>query len=255
MSDKKKYYWLKLKDDFFTSKEVKKLRRVAGGDTYTIIYLKMQLLSIKNEGLLIYEGTETNLVEQLSLELDEEIDNIKITLSFLQANRLIEQLSEDEFLLNKVPECIGSETSAAERMRRMRAKRNNVTELGNKVTPLLQPVTKCYTEIEIEKEIEKEIDIELEKKKKPTKHKYGEYNNVLLSDNEMDKLKAEFPNDWEQRIERVSGYCASTGKTYKNYLATIRNWAKKEGHNGNTRTNDNKDTEDPWGIEKFITRG
>ena len=60
------------------------------------------------------------------------------------------------------------------------------------------------------------------------RHKYGEYKNVLLSDDEMEKLKAEFPNDYQDRIERVSEYCASTGRTYKNYLATIRTWAKKE---------------------------
>lgn len=63
---------------------------------------------------------------------------------------------------------------------------------------------------------------------KPIKHKYGEYDNVLLSDEEMEKLKKEFPSDYLERIERVSIYCASTGKTYKNYLATIRNWAKKD---------------------------
>lgn len=60
------------------------------------------------------------------------------------------------------------------------------------------------------------------------KHRYGEYKNVLLSDDELAKLKAEFPVDWEERIERVSEYCASKGKTYKNYLATIRTWARNE---------------------------
>lgn len=59
------------------------------------------------------------------------------------------------------------------------------------------------------------------------RHKYGEYKNVLLSDEELEKLKSEF-TDWQERIERVSSYCASTGKTYKNYLATIRNWARDE---------------------------
>lgn len=152
----KKYYWLKLKDDFFTTREIKKLRRIAGGDTYTIIYLKMQLLSIKKEGLIIYEGTEENLVEQLSLELDEDEDNVKMTLAFLQANKLIEQLSRDEYLLNKVPESIGSETGSAERMRKMREKRNNVT-------PQLQPVTKSYTEIE--RRDREDIDIETETEK------------------------------------------------------------------------------------------
>jgi len=66
-------------------------------------------------------------------------------------------------------------------------------------------------------------------KEKPTKHKYGEYKNVLLSDDEIEKLKAEFPADWQERIERVSEYVASTGKHYSNFLATIRNWAKKDG--------------------------
>ena len=66
------------------------------------------------------------------------------------------------------------------------------------------------------------------KKEKPQRHKYGQYKNVLLSDDEFEKLKTEFPEDWEERIERVSEYCASKGATYKNYLATIRNWARKE---------------------------
>ncbi|MFU0785773.1 MAG: hypothetical protein ACFWTP_05550 [Enterococcus gilvus] len=66
----------------------------------------------------------------------------------------------------------------------------------------------------------------------PARHKYGEYKNVLLSDEQLEKLKKEFPADWEARIERVSSYCESTGKSYKNYFATIKNWAKKD-HAGN----------------------
>ena len=63
--------------------------------------------------------------------------------------------------------------------------------------------------------------------KKPVKHKYGEYNNVLLSDEELEKLKTEY-YDYEERIERLSSYVASTGKSYKNHYATIRNWARKD---------------------------
>nr|DAH96710.1 MAG TPA: Dna polymerase B [Caudoviricetes sp.] len=66
-----------------------------------------------------------------------------------------------------------------------------------------------------------------ESKREP-RHKYGEYQNVLLSDSDMEKLKAEFPADWEERVERLSAYMASTGKTYKNHLATIRNWARRD---------------------------
>jgi hypothetical protein len=63
---------------------------------------------------------------------------------------------------------------------------------------------------------------------KPTRHKYGFYSNVLLTDEDMEKLKAEFPTDYEQKIERLSEYMASTGKPYKNHLATIRSWARKD---------------------------
>ena len=65
------------------------------------------------------------------------------------------------------------------------------------------------------------------------RHKYGEYKNVLLSDEDMDKLRAEFP-DWQNRIERLSAYMASTGKSYKNHLATIRNWARKDAEKQKT---------------------
>lgn len=65
------------------------------------------------------------------------------------------------------------------------------------------------------------------KTSKPTKHKHGEYFNVLLTDEELEKLQAEY-FDWEERIEQLSSYIASTGKAYKSHYATIRNWARKD---------------------------
>lgn len=65
-------------------------------------------------------------------------------------------------------------------------------------------------------------------RKREPRHKYGEYKNVLLSDSDMGKLKTEFPTDWEERIERLSYYMESKGKSYKNHLATIRCWAKRD---------------------------
>ena len=66
------------------------------------------------------------------------------------------------------------------------------------------------------------------RKETPVRHKYGQYKNVLLSDEDLEKLKNEFPFDWEEWIEKCSEYCESKGKTYSNYLATIRKWAKNE---------------------------
>ena len=81
-------------------------------------------------------------------------------------------------------------------------------------------------------DIEGDIDIDKDKNKsiskKSPRHKHGEYQNVLLSDDDLEKLKAEFPADWDQRIQRLSEYMASSGKSYKNHLATIRNWARRD---------------------------
>jgi len=81
--------------------------------------------------------------------------------------------------------------------------------------------------------VDTQVRLELGKSKDKDniKHKYGEYQNVLLTDEQFEKLKNEFPNDYLQRIEKVSCYCASKGKSYKDYLATIRNWARNEKPN------------------------
>lgn len=107
-------------------------------------------------------------------------------------------------------------------------------------TECIQPVSKTETQDSIElgyskySVVEDSIVEDAPTPSKPTRHKYGEYNNVLLSDEEYDRLTEEFPTDYDQRIERLSGYIASTGKSYKNHLATIRNWAKRDGEKKTT---------------------
>lgn len=99
------------------------------------------------------------------------------------------------------------------------------------------------------------IDTKPSGEHRETRRKYGEYSNVLLSDRDLAKLKAEFPNDWEERIERLSAYMASTGKGYKSHLATIRNWARRdsEAHKKTSRneshwqkTEEEKKDEEAW---------
>lgn len=123
----KRYYWLKLKEDFFSSPKIKKLRRIAGGDTYTIIYLKMQLLSVKNSGVIEFSGVENTFEEELSLVLDEDVDNISVTLRFLESQNLIESDGENSFLLKEAAECIGSEGESAERMRAFRERKKELS--------------------------------------------------------------------------------------------------------------------------------
>ena len=150
----KKYYWLKLKADFFTSRAMKKLRRIAGGDTYTIIYLKLQLLSLKDEGALFYEGVEPTFYEEMALALDEDTDNVRATLIFLENMGLIQQKSENEFILTEVPYLIGGESESAERVRRFRDKK--ALQCNGDVTESNKQVTECNTEIDIDKDRDRE---------------------------------------------------------------------------------------------------
>lgn len=170
MADKR-YYWLKLKDDFFTeNKRIKKLRKIAGGDTYTIIYLKMLLRSLKDNGKLYYEGVEEDFASELALDIDEDEENVKITVQFLLMNGLLEQVSEDEFILNKCSEMTGSEAYSTERSRRCRSNKKEIEALqcntGATHSNGLQLRDRDRDrdrekreELEIEKETEKDITI------------------------------------------------------------------------------------------------
>lgn len=151
----KRYYWIQLKEGFFKQKEIKKLRKIAGGDTYTVIYLKMLLAAVKQGNKLYFEGVEDTFPEELALELDEDPENVKMTLAFLERQGLIKVMGEDEFLLLQCEEMVGSESESAARVRRYREKKT--LQCNTDVTPLLR---ECNTDIEkdIEKEKEKDID-------------------------------------------------------------------------------------------------
>lgn len=77
---------------------------------------------------------------------------------------------------------------------------------------------------DISKEIDKGADAP-----KPIRHKYGAYGHVLLEDEQLKILQREFPTDWKERIQRMDDYCEANGKTYRNYLQAIRNWARRDG--------------------------
>lgn len=158
----KRYYWIKLKDDFFGSLRIKKLRKIAGGDTYLIIYLKMQLVAMKHEGYLEWKGVEDSFADELALELDEDPDNVKVTLAYLMNCGLVETSDNINFFIPYAVENVGSEGSCAQRVRDCRERKKIAEAEGKKALPCNADVTPekrdGNTEIEKEKEIEIEID-------------------------------------------------------------------------------------------------
>lgn len=117
----KRLYWLKLKEEFFREKVMKKLRRMAGGDTYTIIYLKLLLLGLRAGGHLYFDCVEDTFAEELALEIDEEPENVRFCLLYLQKNNLLEEVAENDLFLIETPELTYSESQSTIRSRRSRA--------------------------------------------------------------------------------------------------------------------------------------
>ena len=146
----KRYYWLQLKKDFFYSKEMKLLRRIPGGDTYTVIYLKMMLASLEEEGKIYIDGVLDNPYEEIALEIDEDKDAVEITINFLLSKNLI-TISQTEAKMEQVPELVGSETASTRRSRKHREQKALQCNTG---------ATNGNGEKEIEKDIEKEIEVE-----------------------------------------------------------------------------------------------
>ena len=166
MSEGKRYYWLKLKDDFFQSKRIKKLRNMAGGDTYTIIYLKMQLLSLRTDGVLRWSGLEDNFADELALDLDEKTEDVEVTLMYLLNVGLAETTDNVTFFLPWVLENTGSETAATQRSRDYRA-RQRMLQCNTNETQV-QQLRNAESEIESEKEKEIDIESESESDKRPS---------------------------------------------------------------------------------------
>ena len=158
MAKVKRYFWLKLGKDFFDQKEIKLLRKIAGGDTYTIIYLKILLLSLENDGKVYFDGVATSFAEEIALEIDEDAENVGVCMKFLEQKGLLVYESEDEMDLTALPEMVGSESESARRMRKHR--QNKV--LQEKMSHCDTLPSQCDKNVttEIEKEIEKELEIE-----------------------------------------------------------------------------------------------
>lgn len=151
----KKYYWLKLKADFFDEKYIRALRRLPQGDSLVIVYLKMQLKSLKTEGLLQYEHILPDAISELALLLDEDETLVQLAVNALIKFGVVERWDNGDLYFTAMQQLIGSETSVAARVRKHRAMKNTEKALLCNAN-----VTKCNTEIDIDKEIEKDLDKE-----------------------------------------------------------------------------------------------
>ena len=221
----KRYYWLKLKEDFFNDIRMKRLRKISAGSTYTIIYLKLLLLSLKDEGKLYFEKVDDTFIQEMSLIIDETEDDIMLTLQYLQKVGLLEVISEDEYFLTELPSLIGSETDWAAKKRKYREQQ--------KINVSRTMTLECHKEVRQEKEIDKDKEGELEKVTSPIF--YGEFKNISLTSDEYNSLQDKLKGYNQIMIDKLSRYIKSSGKDYQNHYATIPNWYEQDKHKLSTK--------------------
>lgn len=222
----KRYYWIQLAQDFFKSKEMKLLRKIAGGDTHTIIYLKMMLISLEDGGHIYYDGLADNLAEEIALVIDENVEDIKITLIFLESKGLLTRKNDRDYFLEQVPEMVGSETASTRRSRKHR-------ELTALHCNTIATTCNGDIDIDIEKDIDTEIEIEKDVDENPVALIVEEYQTRIapLDGTQFEILKEFITLDGMEAkvVLKAIGLAADNGKRNFSYIrAILTNW-KNDG--------------------------
>lgn len=119
-SKQKRYFWLKLKEDWFSGTTEKYLKSLPAGDSLLITYLKIQLMSLKTEGFLKYERLLPSAEEEIAMLIDEPVNNVRLLINVLLKTGAIERLDDNSLYLLSLQNLIGSEGSSTDRVRRFR---------------------------------------------------------------------------------------------------------------------------------------
>ena len=239
--------WIKIVTDIFDDEKILLIESLPEADSIIVIWFKLLCLAGKqnNSGVFMMSNglayTDKMLATifrrkeatvSLALKTFEqfgmiEIINDAITIPNWSKHQTLDQLEERKEYMR-------------EYMKKYREKQKVLTDGESKVN------CKVYSKANVNS-LDKDIDKNKNKKKEI--NKYGEYQNVFFTDEQYEKLKNEFPNDYNNRIEKLDLYIQSTGKKYKDCLATIRNWARNENkkgsnNNGNVKKSDGSEFAD-----------
>ena len=260
MAENKKYYFLKLKEDFFDQREIVVLEGSRDGVLYVNILLKLYLKSLQHNGKLLLNEMTPLSAEMIALLTRHEIGTVESAIRAFMQLGLVEVLEDNTYYMPEIQEMTGKGSSDAERKARYRRLRSEgkTPLLTDKNTGMGQnwdnvpPVSQfCPPEIRdkstedrdknLDKRESKGLEQSLREKDMRTRC-YGKFGNVILTEKEYHALISDYPDEYMDMIEHLSAYMASTGRTYGNHLATMERWkaedrkkAKKEGYvyNGN----------------------
>lgn len=237
--------WIKLCVNIFDDEKIALIESMPDADSIIVIWFKILCLAGKqnNCGVLMLSDRMPYTEEMLATIFRRPISTVRLALTTFESFGMIAIVNGTITIPNwekhqSVDAVERYKDQTRERVANYRQRQKVIAAENSSLTQcnVTRNVTcnvTCNADVTpcnaVEEDIDKDIEEDIKEidKEKPTRHKYGEYQNVLLSDEDFEKLKKEF-FDWSDRIERLSAYMASTGKSYKNHLATIRNWARRD---------------------------
>ena len=222
MADNRKYYYLKLKENYFDEDAIVLLESMQDGVLYSNILLKLYLKSLKNGGKLQLDENIPYTAQMIATITRQQVGTVERALQIFMKLGLVEPLQNGALYMSNIELLIGQSSTEGERKRRARRALQEQAALPEAVADKCPPYAADICPPERELEIKREGEI---KPGQTTRAPFGRYKNVFLSEKELAELQTELPGKWEYYIDRLSGYIASSGKNYKNHAATIRRWA------------------------------
>nr|DAV45550.1 MAG TPA: DnaD like replication protein [Caudoviricetes sp.] len=246
MSDNKKYYYLRLKENFFDSDELKILESMKDGYLYSNILLKLYLRSLKNDGKLVVNDRIPYNAEMLASVTGHQVGTIKQALSMFKELGLIEVLENGAIYMLDIQNFIGKGSTEADRQRLYdrriseERKQNKLTQSRN-----LEEICKKSTpEIEIELELEKDIEIEkeIDSSAKSTTTKRKRFEKPSISDIKQYCIERNNNVNAEQFFDYYESNGWRVGKnSMKDWKAAVRTWERSEYRKPNSKKNSKED--------------
>lgn len=222
MSNNKKYYYLKLKENFFNSDEIILIESMQDGMLFSNILLKLYLLSLKFNGFLRLNENMNYTAQMIATLTRHEVGTVERALKVFYEFGLIVSTADGSIYMADIEGMVGESSTEADRKRLARANAKALKrQTEDKCLPNVQALSeKRPPEIEKETDIKTEIDSDREI--------YGQFKNVSLTPSEYEALKNEYPVYVDKYIEKLSEYMETKGKSYNNHYATIISWLKKD---------------------------
>lgn len=227
MSDNRKYYYLKLKENFYNSETMVILESMQDGLLYSNLLLKMYLMSLKSGGILMLNDHLPHTPQTIATFTRHQVGTVERALKVFLEFGLVEILTDGAYYMADIQLLIGQSSTEGERKKkeRMRLKRQKLLPSGGAdICPPYSQGDICPPEIR-----DKSLEIrDKENRECGSAPAYGRYQNVILTDEELRELQTELPALWQIYVDRLSEYMASTGKQYQSHAATIRRWAAED---------------------------